>query len=126
MTAVTVVATFLENGQDVIDDDHFVVVELAAVAGRAATLADGARAEATRRAYRSDWGHFADWCERHRLHALPAEPQMVGLYLAVHEASLSMATLTRRLSTISTAHRLARHQIDTKHPAIRDVMRGLK
>ncbi|WP_445502542.1 site-specific integrase [Microvirga sp. G4-2] len=101
-------------------------VDLAAVADRAADLAEGARAEATRRAYRSDWKHFEEWCASHGFAALPATPETVGLYVVAHENQLSMATLTRRLSSIATAHRMAGHPMDTRHPAVRDVMRGLR
>jgi site-specific recombinase XerD len=103
-----------------------VAVDLAATATRAAGLAEGVRAAATRRAYRSDWQHFADWCAAHALQALPAAPMTVGLYLTAHEAALAMATLTRRLSAIALAHRMAGHAFDTKQAAIRDVMRGLR
>jgi integrase len=48
------------------------------------------------------------------------------LYLTAHADVLAVATLTRRLSTIAVAHRLAGHHLDTRHPAIRDVMRGLR
>jgi hypothetical protein len=89
------------------------LLPLAVVADRAAILAEAARAEATRRAYRSDWAHFEGWCLGHGLEALPAAPETVGLYLTAHEASLSIATLTRRLSTIATAHRLAGHRLDS-------------
>jgi integrase len=101
-------------------------VDLAAAADRAAGLAEGARAEATRRAYRSDWTHFEGWCLAQGLMPLPAIPTTVGLYLAAHADALSVATLTRRLSSIATAHRLAGYSLDTKHVAIRDVMRGLR
>jgi site-specific recombinase XerD len=99
---------------------------LAAAADRAADLAEGARAEATRRAYRSDWRHYENWCIAHGLVALPATPATVGVYLAAHENDFAVATLTRRLSSIATAHRMAGHPMDTRHPAIRDVMRGLR
>jgi len=101
-------------------------IALAEAADRAADLAESARAEATRRAYRSDWKLFESWCAAHGLMALPATPTTVGLYLAAHETVLSIATLTRRLSSVATAHRMAGHPMDTRHPAIRDVMRGLR
>lgn len=101
-------------------------VDLVAAADRAAGLAEGARAEATRRAYRSDWAQFEGWCRAQGLVALPAVPGTVGLYLAAHADALSVATLTRRLSSIAVAHRLAGHALDTKAAAIRDVMRGLR
>jgi integrase len=101
-------------------------VDLSRLAARAAGLAEGARAEATRKAYRSDWRQFSGWCAEHGLAELPAAPATVGLYLAAHEMTLSVATLTRRLSSIAVAHRMAGHPMDIKHPAIRDVMRGLR
>ncbi|KQT90362.1 hypothetical protein ASG59_00730 [Methylobacterium sp. Leaf466] len=57
---------------------------------------------------------------------LPAAPATVGLYLAAHETRLSVATLTRRLSAIAVAHRMAGFLMDTRHSAIADVMRGLR
>ncbi|MHC2087429.1 tyrosine-type recombinase/integrase [Methylobacterium sp. CM6244] len=96
------------------------------VAARAAGLAESARASATRKAYRSDWRHFEAWCAGHGRTALPADPVTVGLYIAQHADSLSVATLTRRLSAIATAHRMAGFPMDSRHPAIRDVMRGLR
>ncbi|MEA1835170.1 tyrosine-type recombinase/integrase [Methylobacterium durans] len=101
-------------------------LDLDRLADRAAGLAEGARAPATRRAYRSDWRQFEAWCAGHGLSALPAEPATIGLYLAAHEAVLSVATLTRRLASVSVAHRMAGHHLDTRHPAIRDVMSGLR
>lgn len=101
-------------------------LDLDALAARAAGLAEGARAANTRKAYASDWRHFAMWCAEHGLVPLPAVPATVGLYLAAHETALSMATLTRRLSTIAVTHRMAGHPMDTRHPAIRDVLRGLR
>lgn len=100
--------------------------DLEQLAGRAAGLAEGARAAATRRAYRSDWRHFEAWCTGHGLTALPAAPATIGLYLADHADACAVATLTRRLASISVAHRLVAHHLDTRHPAIRDVLAGLR
>lgn len=93
---------------------------------QAGDYARAARAEATQRAYRADWSHFEDWCRTHGLEPLPAAPQAVGGYLAAHATTLAPATLTRRLSAITVAHRLAGHHLDTRHPAIRDVLSGIR
>lgn len=99
---------------------------------RAKRLAEGAQAPATRRAYLSDWRAFETWCNGLGLEALPAAPTTIGLYFAEHAegsadaGQLSMATLTRRLSAISTVHRLAEHHLDTRHPAIRMVLQGAR
>lgn len=99
---------------------------LEAVAARAAGLAGQARAANTVRAYRSDWTHFSGWCACQGLDPLPAAPATVGLYVAAHADALSVATLSRRLSSIAAAHRLAGHGLDTRHPAIADVLAGLR
>lgn len=97
-----------------------------AALGQAQDYARTARAAATRRAYRADWSHFEGWCRQHGVAALPAAPQGVGAYLAAHATALAPATLTRRLSSLAVAHRLAGHQLDTRHPAIRDVLAGIR
>lgn len=102
------------------------IAELSEIAARAAELAESARAANTRRAYRSDWAHFETWCTAQGRTALPAAPLTVGLYLAAHETMLSVATLARRLSSIAVAHRRAGAPMDTRHPAIADVMAGLR
>ena len=59
-----------------------------------------AKSASTRRAYASDWRHFAQWCAEHRLLSLPAEPATVALYLASLGATHKPATITRRLTAI--------------------------
>lgn len=98
---------------------------LAALA-QAGDYARAARAQATQNAYRTDWRHFEDWCRTNGLDPLPAAPQTVGAYLAAHATALAPTTLTRRLSGIAVAHRLAGHHLDTRHPAVRDVMTGIR
>lgn len=100
--------------------------DLAALADRATRYAEGARADATRTAYRGDWMAFEAFCDVYGFAALPADPATVGLYLARDGATRAPATLTRRLSAIAVAHALAGHHLDTRHPAIRDVMRGVR
>jgi integrase len=95
-------------------------------AGRAAAYARAAHAANTRRAYQADWRDFSRWCDATGLAALPAEPATVGSYLADRAATRTTATLARRLAGISTAHRLAGHHLDTRHPAIRTVMQGIR
>ncbi|WP_407522725.1 hypothetical protein [Methylobacterium oryzisoli] len=50
---------------------------------------------------------------------LPAALQTMALYLTAHADAFSMATLTRRLSSVAVAHRVAGHPLDTRHPDIR-------
>src|SRR4029453_4583015 len=67
----------------------------AAVAGFVrASLADN-----TRRAYLSDLRHFEHWGGR-----IPASAETVASYLAAHAGTLRVATLVRRIASISRAH----------------------
>lgn len=103
------------------------VDRLTATAERAKQYAERARSANTRRAYKADWNHFADFCDSHGLSALPAAPDTLGLYLtALAETGYKASTLQRRLSAIREAHRIARHPLDTGHPAVRDVWRGIR
>ena len=54
---------------------------------------------ATQRAYLSDLVHFEAWGG-----SISATPAQVASYLAAHAASLSTATLARRLASVSKAH----------------------
>jgi hypothetical protein len=64
-----------------------------------AALVEASLADNTRRAYRSDLAHFSA-----RGGTLRAEPALVASYLAAHAETLSVATLVRRVATISKAH----------------------
>lgn len=83
-------------------------------------------AENTRRAYRSDWEHFAGWCARRGVRALPAVPEAVAAYLAAHAETFSVATLQRRLVSIGQAHRAAGHEDCTKAPGVKATWRGIR
>lgn len=101
-------------------------VAAVAAVGRARVYASAATAEATRRAYRADWECFTAWCQEVGTNPLPAAPETVGAYLAAKAVTLRVSTLERRLAAIATAHRMAGHQLDVRHPAIRQVMRGIR
>ena len=66
------------------------------------TVADYLRqsvSENTRRAYKSDLGHFLAWGG-----SVPCTDELLAAYLAHHAETLAIATLTRRLASISKAH----------------------
>lgn len=100
--------------------------DLAVLAGRAQEFAALAQAPATTRAYRSDWAHFSRWCDRMNLAAIPTTPGMVAAYLVAHADTLKVATLTRRISSIATANRLAGYALDTGHRDLRETWRGIR
>jgi integrase len=92
---------------------------------KAQAYQDAADAPATLRAYASDLKNFEDWCAQHGLVALPATPDVVGAYLAAAGEGYAMQTLRRRVAAIARASGVAGHPLDTKHPAIRETLRGI-
>ena len=88
---------------------------------KVAALVQASIADNTRRAYRSDLDHFAAWGG-----ALPAEPALVASYLAAHAEILSVATLVRRIATISKAHEARGLPNPCLFEIVRATLRGIK
>lgn len=72
---------------------------------RLARYAERSWADNTVRGYASDWRHFAAWCETYERDPLPASVETIGLYLGAIAPEFSLATIERRLSSVSAAHR---------------------
>ena len=56
---------------------------------------------------------------------MPATPEVVGAYLAAAGEGYAMPTLRRRVAAIARACGVAGQPLDTKHPAIRETLRGI-
>lgn len=80
--------------------------------------------ESTARTYRTSWTDFHSWCVAEDWEALPARPQALAQFLR-DRSDLSMGTLRNRVSTIGTAHRLARFESPTKTDAVKRVLQEL-
>lgn len=67
---------------------------------------NSARSAGTERAYSSDWRDFTMYCTQNQVQFLPAQPLTVALYLAaLAERGRKTATILRRMTAISVAHR---------------------
>jgi integrase len=75
--------------------------------------------------YAADFANFEAWCAKHHFVAMPATPEVVGAYLAAAGEGYAMPTLRRRVAAIARACGVAGHPLDTKHPAIRETLRGI-
>lgn len=80
----------------------------------------------TRRAYAADWAHFSTWCQQQGLASLPADVATVAAYLLDLAATMKIATIERRLTSISKAHRLASAPNPTKTEVIHETMKALR
>ncbi|SDH14168.1 Site-specific recombinase XerD [Pelagibacterium luteolum] len=104
------------------------------LADRAREYVEAASSPNTRRAYASDWKHFASWCRRKGLDALTPDPQVVGLYITACASGAvtrdkkpsSVATIARRLSSLSWNYRQRGHSLDRKDRHIATVMAGIR
>jgi integrase len=100
-------------------------MELAGLAAAAAGYALGSKSTATRRAYRADWAHFSGWCTAMGQSALPCDPPTLCLYLTAHAPVLTVATLQRRLASISQAHQAEGLPSPVRVPPVPKVWAGI-
>ena len=84
-----------------------------------------AHSAATRSAYRSDLRCFEAWCRDHGASALPATAETVAVYLSDMSATLAVASLRRRLASISAAHARSDLPWHSGAPVIRDMLRAI-
>ncbi len=114
---------------------HFPVDDpLYETAQSTAKFVRASKAEATMKAYQSDWRHFTDWCQENRLASLPAESATVALYLASlaeprdGEKPRKPATITRRLTSITTMHRAKGFDSPAtmKRQVVSDTLHGIR
>lgn len=107
---------------------------LGTLTDRARRYAEAASSANTRRAYASDWGHFAAWCRRQGLDLLPPDPQVVGLYItacasgaaAADRPPNSVATIERRLSALTWNYAQCGQPLDRKDRHIATVLAGIR
>jgi site-specific recombinase XerD len=77
--------------------------------------------ENTRTAYESDLRHFAAWGG-----SLPASSAMVASYVAAHAGLLAVATITRRVATLSKAHQVMAGENPCQSALVKATIRGLR
>jgi integrase len=75
----------------------------------------------TRKAYRGDMQHYFGCGGK-----VPATADAIASYLSSHAASLSMATLQRRLVSIAKAHTMQNYPDPVKNDLVKLTMRGIR
>jgi len=95
--------------------------------GAETAYVDAARAANTLRGYRSDWGEYATWCAERGRTPLPAAPATLTGYLTdLARAGAKVGTMSRRLSAIKFAHRLAKLDDPTANARVLAVWEGIR
>ena len=87
-------------------------------------FAERATSPATRRAYRTCWTAFVQYCEDRDASPLPADPFVVADFLA-STPSLASSTLRVRLAAIAFVHRRQGLPSPSAHPAPRETLAGI-
>lgn len=93
---------------------------------RAEEYADASVSEATKKAYRTDWKTFSNFCEKYKLSPLPASPETLILFFtATSEAGASVSTLRRRKTSIAAAHNISGVPSPTRDGRVDTVFKGI-
>ena len=85
-----------------------------------------AKAQATKRAYVSDWKIWFEWCANTRKSPVPAESVDVAEFLTLEAVDRKISTVIRRSAAIATLHRLAGFESPCKDALIKETIEGLK
>ncbi len=101
------------------------------LADRARDYVEAASSANTRRAYAADWKHFCAWCRRQAFDAMPPDPKVVGLYITAQASGSgrdkkSVATIERRLSSLSWNYLQRGQPLDRKDRHIATVLAGIR
>ncbi len=72
---------------------------------------DGAFAENTLRAYRSDFTHYEKWCASHGWPPIPATAERLAKYIEEMSTKYKSATIRRRFNSLSSLFYLTKNQI---------------
>lgn len=108
------------------DEPGALSTELVKAAEKAAEYVRQSIPESTKRAYATDWASFSEWCLKHRVPALPADPRVVASFLADEAGRLKPASLRRRLASIGKMHKVSGHPNPCGSEPVPSTMKGIQ
>jgi site-specific recombinase XerD len=79
---------------------------------------DGAFAENTIRAYRSDFEQYSKWCETKNISPIPATADNLAMYVDDLSHICKSATIRRRVNSLGTILKLSKNTDPTKDPEV--------
>ena len=79
---------------------------------------DGAFAENTIRAYRSDFEQYSKWCATKIVPPIPATADNLAMYVDELSHTCKSATIRRRVNSLGTIFKLSRHPDPSKDPEV--------
>jgi site-specific recombinase XerD len=79
---------------------------------------DGAFAENTIRAYRSDFIQYQNWCSHNNIDSIPATADAMAQYVDYLATIRKSATIRRRINSLGTVLKLSKHYNPTNQPEV--------
>jgi integrase len=79
---------------------------------------DGAFAENTIRAYRSDFIQYQAWCSHNNIDSIPATADAMAQYVDYLATVKKSATIRRRINSLGTVLKLSKHYNPTNQPEV--------
>ena len=79
---------------------------------------DGAFAENTIRAYRSDFIQYQTWCSQNNIDSIPATADVMAQYVDYLSTIRKSATIRRRINSLGTVLKLSKHYDPTNQPEV--------
>ena len=79
---------------------------------------DGAFAENTIRAHRSDFEQYSKWCETKNVSPIPATADNLAMYVDDLSHTCKSATIRRRVNSLGTIFRLSGNPDPSKDPGV--------
>jgi len=103
------------------------IIPLKSLEKRADHYASQSLSPATKRCYERDWKLFDRFCKSHDLESFPSQPETVCLYLTeMADCGLSVATIVRRMTSITAIHEAGGHLTPVKDARVSRVLQGIK
>ena len=79
---------------------------------------EGAYAPNTIRSYRSDYMHYSDWCQKYHCDPFNIHEEQFADYILQMGESLTVATIQRRVASLSSIFSLTKNANPTKEPVV--------
>ena len=79
---------------------------------------EGAYAPNTIRSYRSDYMHYSDWCQKYQYDPFNIHEEQFADYILQMGSNLTVATIQRRVASLSSIFSLTKSANPTKEPIV--------
>lgn len=79
---------------------------------------EGAYAPNTIRSYRSDYAHYANWCQKYQCNPLDINEKEFAQYISSMGGNLSIATIQRKIASLNSVFNLTKSKNPIKEPVV--------